>query len=156
MLVLDAYALEAFLVDEPGAGAAVEALVFSGEQLVVSAVNLAEVADRMQRVHGLSRTELEIDMLSIGLTISDVDSAVAFDAAALRAAHYRRRGQAVSIADCCAAALALDRDVPLVTSDPALLELMWSQAGEFLALPDTEGSVWSPPDGPLGPGRADR
>ena len=145
MLVLDAYALEAFLLDEAPAGAVVEELVFSGEQLVISAVNLAEVADRLQRVYGLSRTQVEVDVLSIGLTISDVDTAVAFDAAALRAAFYRGRDGAISIADCCAAALALDRDVPLVTSDPALLELMWNQAGAFIALPDTAGAVWSPP-----------
>ncbi len=153
MLVLDAYALEAFLLDEEPVGALVENLVFSGEQLVISAVNLAEVADRLQRLHGVSRTQVELDELSIGLTISDVDTAVAFDAAALRAVHYQRRGGALSIADCCAAALALDRDVPLVTSDPALLELMWKQAGEFMALPDTTGVSWSPPEGPLGPGR---
>lgn len=151
MFVLDAYALEAFLLDEEPAGALVEDLVFSGEQLVISAVNLAEVADRMQRFHGLSRTQVEVDVLSIGLTISEVDTAVAFDAAALRAAFYRKRDRALSIADCCAAALALDRDVPLVTSDPALLELMWKQAGEFVALPDTAGLVWSPPAGQGGP-----
>lgn len=145
MLVLDAYALEAFLLDEGGAAPMVEALVFSGEQLVISAINLAEVADRLQRVFGVSRTRVEVDVLSIGLTVSEVDTAVAFDAAALRAAFYQQRGWAVSIADCCAAALALDRDVPLVTSDPALLELMWNQAGEFIALPDTAGAVWSPP-----------
>lgn len=152
MLVLDAYALEAFLLDEEPAGAVVEDLVFSGEQLVISAVNLAEMADRLQRVYGLSRTQVEVDVLSIGLTISEVDTAVAFDAAALRAAFYRRRSRTVSIADCCAAALALDRDVPLVTSDPALLELMWNQAGEFIALPDTAGVVWSPPGGTSGAG----
>lgn len=145
VLVLDAYALEAYLVDEPVVGPAVEQFVLSGEQLVISAVNLAEVADRMQRIHGVPRIQLEVDLAGMGLTISDVDTAVAFDAAALRATHYRRRTRALSMADCCAAALALDRDVPLVTSDPALLEMMWIEAGLFVALADRSGATWSPP-----------
>ena len=78
------------------------------------------------------------------LQVSGVDASVALDAAALRAAHYHRSRRAVSLADCCAAALSLDRDAPLVTSDPALLALLNDEGGRYVALPNSVGKVWSP------------
>ncbi len=143
--MLDAYALEAYLADEMAAADAVEDLVLSGEQVLMSGVNLAETLDRMMRLQGVPREVLEADLLALGLTISAVDNEMAFDAAALRAAHYHRTRRAVSIADCCAAALALARDAPLATSDPALLGLVADENGRYIALPDSRGQTWSPP-----------
>ena len=84
MIVLDAFAVEAFFTGEVAAPIVRDVLV-SGEQIVVSAINLAEVADRMMRVHGLTRLDLEQDLLTLGVTISEVDPPTALDAAALRA-----------------------------------------------------------------------
>ncbi|MBI4883459.1 MAG: hypothetical protein HY826_05330 [Actinobacteria bacterium] len=140
--MLDAYALEAFLNLEP-AGPLVRDLILSGEQILITAVNLAETADRMIRLNGSTRDELESDVLGLGVTVTSVDATVGFDAAALRASHYHRGRRAVSLADCCAAALALDRDALLVSSDPALLGLMHDEGGHYQALPDSSGRVWS-------------
>ena len=143
MIVLDAYALEAFLNLE-AAGPSVRDLILSGEHILITAVNLAETADRMIRLNGAIRDELESDLTGVGITVTGVDAATGFAAAALRANHYHRTRRAVSIADCCAAALALDRDALLVSSDPALLGVMHDEGGRYLALPDSDGEVWSP------------
>jgi len=141
--VLDAYALEAYLSLEPAAPL-VRDLILSGQQVLITGVNLAEVVDRMIRVNGATREELENDLVGLGLNVTGVDASMAFDAASLRAGHYHRTRRAVSLADCCAAALALDRDAPLVTSDPALLALLHDEGGRYVALPDSEGGVWAP------------
>jgi len=112
--------------------------------VLITGVNLAEVVDRMIRVNGATREELENDLVGLGLNVTGVDASMAFDAASLRAGHYHRTRRAVSLADCCAAALALDRDAPLVTSDPALLALLHDEGGRYVALPDSEGGVWAP------------
>ncbi len=143
MIVLDAFALEAYFTDE-AAGAAVADVLADGQQVVMSAINLTETLDRLIRVHGVDQVELSGDLLGLGITISDVDVFTAFDAAALRAGHYHRTHRAVSVADCCAAAIALDRDAVLASSDPALLAMVHDEGGRWMALPDSSGEVWSP------------
>ena len=143
VIVLDAYALEAFLNLETSAPI-VRDLILSGEQILITAVNLAETADRLIRLNGATREELESDVLGSGITVTGVDATAGFDAAALRANHYHRTSRAVSIADCCAAAIALDRDAMLVSSDPALLAMLHDEGGRYMALPDSSGNVWSP------------
>ena len=140
--MLDAYALEAFLNLEASAPI-VRDLILSGEQVLITAVNLAETADRMIRLNGATRDELESDVVSLGITVTGVDTSVGFDAAALRAKHYHRTRRAVSVADCCAAAVTLDRDATLVSSDPALLGLLHDEGGRYLALPGSAGEVWA-------------
>jgi PIN domain nuclease of toxin-antitoxin system len=144
VIVLDAYALEAYLNDELPAADTVEPMLLSGEQVLISGINLAETLDRMMRIHRMPPAELEANLLDTGVHVTAVDEATAFEAARLRAAHYHRTRRAVSIADCCAAALALDRDAPLVTSDSALLGLIADENGRYMALPDSDGNVWSP------------
>jgi predicted nucleic acid-binding protein len=143
VIVLDAYALEAYLNDELPVADVVEPLLLSGEQVLISGINLAETLDRMIRVHRMAPAELEANLLGTGVHVTAVDEPTAFEAARLRAAHYHRTRRAVSIADCCAAALALDRDAPLVTSDPALLGLIADENGRYMVLPDSEGKVWT-------------
>ena len=140
--MLDAYALEAFLNLEASAPI-VRDLILSGEQVLITAVNLAETADRMIRLNGATRDELESDVIGLGITVTGVDTTVGFDAAALRAKHYHRTRRAVSVADCCAAAVTLDRDATLVSSDPALLGLLHDEGGRYLALPGSAGEVWA-------------
>lgn len=144
MIVLDAYALEAYLTMEY-AGPLVRDLILSGEQLLISGINLAETVDRMVRVNGADPGELADDLARLGITVSGVNELVAFDAAVLRTGHYHRRHRAVSLADCCAAALALDRDATLATSDPALLAMVHDEGGRVLPLPGSDGATWQPP-----------
>jgi PIN domain nuclease of toxin-antitoxin system len=142
-MVLDAYALEAYFTMEASAPV-VRDLLATGEQTLISGINLAETLDRMIRLHGASPAGLEADLLGTGVHVIGVDAAIAFSAARLRATHYHRSRRAVSIADCCVAALALDQDAPLVTSDPALLGLIADEHGRYMALPDNSGTVWAP------------
>jgi predicted nucleic acid-binding protein len=142
VIVLDAYALEAYFRLEASAPI-VRDMLRGGEQALISGINLAETLDRMIRLHGMSPAELEADLLDTGVHVTAVDEPTAFEAARLRAAHYHRTRRAVSIADCCAAALALDRDAPLVTSDPALLGLIADENGRYMVLPDSDGKVWT-------------
>jgi PIN domain nuclease of toxin-antitoxin system len=143
-VVLDAQGLEAFLRDE-FAAELVEQLIFSGEQMVMATINLAETVDRMRRVHGVVSDSLHADLLETGIHFSAVDTELAVEAAELRAAHYHRTRRSVSLADCTAAALALDRGARLATSDPALLALMIDEGGMIEALPASDGTVWAPP-----------
>jgi PIN domain nuclease of toxin-antitoxin system len=143
VIVLDAYALEAYLALELAAPL-VRDMLLTGEQAIISGINLAETVDRMIRIHHANPDDIESDLALLRIHISSVDEATAFAAAQLRATHYHRTRRAVSLADCCAAALALDRDAPLVTSDPALLGLMADENGRYTALPDSTGAVWSP------------
>jgi PIN domain nuclease of toxin-antitoxin system len=143
VIVLDAYALEAYLALELAAPL-VRDMLLTGEQAIISGINLAETVDRMIRIHHANPDDIESDLALLRIHISSVDETTAFAAAQLRATHYHRTRRAVSLADCCAAALALDRDAPLVTSDPALLGLMADENGRYTALPDSTGAVWSP------------
>jgi hypothetical protein len=45
----------------------------------------------------------------------------------------------VSLADCCAAAHALDRGSRLATSDAHLIEVMISEGGDVISLPNSFG-----------------
>jgi PIN domain nuclease of toxin-antitoxin system len=141
-VVLDAQGLEAFLRDEIAAEN-VEQILFSGEQTIMATVNMAETIDRMRRLHGVDSDSLEADLLETGIHFSAVDTALATEAAELRASHYHRTRRSVSLADCIAAALALDRGYRLATSDPALLALVVDEGGAVEPLPGSDGTVWS-------------
>jgi PIN domain nuclease of toxin-antitoxin system len=142
-VVLDAQGLIGFFTGEPSL-VPVRELLLSGEQTVMATINLAETYDRMRRVHGVTSDLLHADLLETGIHFSAVDTELAIEAAELRASYYHRTRRSVSLADCTAAALALDRGVRLATSDPALLALMIDEGGSIEALPASDGSVWRP------------
>jgi PIN domain nuclease of toxin-antitoxin system len=143
VIVLDAFAVEALFADEPAA-IRVRDMLNSGEQTTINAVNFAEVFDRLVRVYGFGIDELRADVDELGCTVSGLDPELATEAAILRARHYHRRHRAVSIADCCAAAHALDRDARLATSDPDLLDLMVDEGGQVEVLPRSDGTIHDP------------
>ena len=117
MIVLDAYALLAYLRDETAAGA-VEALLRDGG-CVINAVNLAEVLDQLARVDRLDMREVA-EALSglIGgpFDVSAADEPVAWRAATIRARHYHRKDRDLSFADCILIASAGPEDV-IATAD---------------------------------------
>jgi predicted nucleic acid-binding protein len=143
MILLDAYAIEGYLLDEPAAER-VEELLLSGEQIVLNAVNFAETLDRLVRVHGWDRAVAIADIRETGCSVIGLDPDLAFEAATLRARHYHRATRAVSIADCCAAAHALDRGATVATADPALIDMVVAEGGSIDILVGVDGSRHNP------------
>jgi predicted nucleic acid-binding protein len=78
-------------------------------------------------------------LLSGGLEIAALESAVALNAGPLRAKHYRRRHCEVSQGDCFALALAKHRGLALATADPDLAAVARAEGVELIRLPDSHG-----------------
>ena len=139
MTVLDAYALLAYLRNEPVAPLVGELLV---GPTAVSAANLAEVVDILVRLHGQDEDDVNADLALLtfgGMEIAAVSDDHGVLAGLLRARHFDRHGAAVTLADCLAAATALLGDVELASSDPALIALMRDEGGLVYPLPDGRG-----------------
>ena len=116
MIVVDASALMALLLREPGSDVVAERISKS----VISAVNLAEVLARMSRERISART-LVPKLTALGLAIVDFDQAQAVIAGEIR---EHARGQGVGLADCCCMALALHQAWPVLTADR-----LWAKLG---------------------------
>lgn len=113
--VLDAYALLAFLEDEPGADQ-VRALLLKAEErsvkLAMTTVNLGEVWYAIARADSPALADRLIqDVQGMAIEIVEVDWTLARQAAAFKA-----RG-GISYADCFAAALAKLRRGEVITGD---------------------------------------
>jgi PIN domain nuclease of toxin-antitoxin system len=110
--VIDASALIAFLRDEPGADVVEDAL--SAQKCYAHALNLCEVYYDFLRASNQDAAEAAIsDLLDLGIEDrTDMDSEFWRDVGGLKAV-YRR----VSLADCCALALARRLGARLVTAD---------------------------------------
>ncbi len=114
--VLDSYALLTYLQDEAGADE-VDSLISSaraGEvKLVLSVVNLGEIAYIVERAAGLAKAQATlgiIDQLPIDLVEVNRHRA-------LWAAHYKA-SLSIAYADCFALALAEETGGRVVTGDP--------------------------------------
>ncbi len=143
VILLDAYAVIAYLTGESHAGPAVRSLLAEG---AITSVNAAEVLDHLVRVRGAAEAEAALDLAQLGLTVVDVDDEVGTRAGLLRARHYHRVSRAVSLADCIAAAVGLVNPQidGVATSDAHLLDLLHAEAGRTHPLPDRRGVVWRP------------
>jgi PIN domain nuclease of toxin-antitoxin system len=141
MTVLDAYALIAFLLDEPAADE-VGAELLKSDDARMSAVNLAEVVDHLIRVAGRAEDAVSRSLewvVTDGLEVIPVDEPLAQLSGQLRARHYHHQRAAVSLADCVAVATSIDLDDSLATADPALAAVARKEGVSVLALPDTSG-----------------
>lgn len=139
MTVLDAYAVVAYLRDEPMAGEVADLL---SSPTILSAVNATEVYDQLVRIFGRDPDEVHADLALLGhagVEVAWLSPEAALRAGRLRAGHYHRQRCAVSLADCVAAATALDYGRPLATSDPALAALARAEGGTVHGLPDSSG-----------------
>jgi predicted nucleic acid-binding protein len=137
--VLDAYALVAYLRNEPMAQ---EVATLLREPTVLAAPNAAEVVDQLVRVFGREADDVHADLALLahaGMTVEWLSPEVGIEAGRLRARHYHRERRAVSLADCIAAATALARGQPLATADPALAAMVREEGGKVHALPDSAG-----------------
>ena len=141
MIVLDAYALVAFLGAEP-APPEVERLLRGGD-CVVSAVNLAEAVDVTCRVHGLALDEVRdvVRTLTLGgqLRVSSADEASGWRAADIRQSHYAKKTCELSLADCFLIGAAASPGDQIATSDPPVAAVARSERLQVIALPDSTG-----------------
>ena len=138
-VVLDAQALVALTLDEPGAGE-VESILRRGD-VKVTAVNLAETIDVLGRVAKLDGARIRatfVPLLETAIGTVEVDQAMAWQAADLRRRHYHARRSPLSLADCvCLAAAA--RESAIATADGALARAGRAEKIEVIALRDASG-----------------
>jgi uncharacterized protein with PIN domain len=134
-VLLDAFALIALLADEPAAGD-VEALLRGGDA-AMTAVNLAEALDVLQRVQRIPRERLEeitLPLVGERMTLVAIDEQIARDAADIRARHYHRTRAPLSLADCILLAATGESDV-LATGDGPLLQVAEAERVSVRQLP---------------------
>ena len=109
--VLDASALIAYLLDEPGADAVYEAL----DGAVMSAVNWAEVASCLVR-RGASAKQIRS---ALGGGVLHIEPVTAEDAERVADLRAPTRSAGLSLADRCCLALAERLGSPVLTADRA-------------------------------------
>jgi ribonuclease VapC len=107
--VLDASALLALMLAEPGAEAIIEMLPTA----VIGAVNLAEVIAKLQE-RGIPEAEIDGNVAALNLPVIPFDDGQAIASGKLRA---RTRSRGLSLGDRACLALAMARDTQAVTKD---------------------------------------
>lgn len=143
MTVLDAYAVIAYLRDEPAAEE-VRPLLESGNA-TLTAVGVAEVLDHLIRLAGADEENAALDLAQLGLLEGmAVDANLGLAAGRLRARHYHRSRCAVSMADCIEAEAARQSRASLATSDPHLLDLCHVEVIATIILTASNGTRWAP------------
>ncbi|MEX1022054.1 MAG: type II toxin-antitoxin system VapC family toxin [Dehalococcoidia bacterium] len=120
-VVLDSFAVLAYLQDEPG-GRVVLDLLQQAErgalELHMSVINLGEVVYRVTRAYGEDRLRMVLGELHAHpITLHDVDERLAMTAASIKAMYP------MAFADCVAAALARHLSAELATGDPELRQI---------------------------------
>ncbi len=133
-VLLDAFALIALMAEEPAADQ-VEVLMRQGDT-AITAVNLAEALDVLQRVQGISRERLETltaPLVGSGLALVAIDERIARDAGDIRARRYHRTRAPVSLADCILLAAAGASD-ELATADAPLIAVAEAEGIRVRAL----------------------
>lgn len=139
-VLLDAFALIALLRDEPAADE-VETILRRGEA-AMSAVNLAEALDVLQRVDGIDRARLDTltgPLIRESLALLAVEERTACDGADIRARRYHRTRAPLSLADCLLLAAARGAQAVVATADRPLASAARAEEIEVAALPDSRG-----------------
>lgn len=134
-VLLDAFALIALMRDERAAEQ-VESLIRTGGT-AITAVNLAEALDVLQRLQGISRERLDevtVPLLAEQIKLIPVDERIARGAADIRARRYHRTRSPVSLADCVLLASA-DRSDSIATADTPLMRVAEAENIEVTKLP---------------------
>lgn len=114
-VVLDASAIIAFLLQEPGAAIVGEYLTDG----IASAVNIAEVGARLSDLD-MGDVQIRRSMSVLGLEIRPFDLEAAYAVAVMRA---KTRNKGLSLGDRACLALANQLGVPAVTADRVWAEL---------------------------------
>jgi PIN domain nuclease of toxin-antitoxin system len=143
LTVLDAYAVIAFLRDEPAADEV--ASLLRSDDASLTSVGLGEVVDHLVRLAGYDEEEVFLDLAELGLHDSvAIDARTGGQGGRLRARYYHRTSCAVSMADCLAAVIARERSAPLATSDSHLLDVCQAESIDVVVLPRSDGTRWTP------------
>jgi predicted nucleic acid-binding protein len=136
VVLLDSFAVIALLTGEP---AAPEVRGLLGDARLTS-TGVAEVIDRLVRVHGRSEEEVALDIAELGLLDGfPVDAVDGLGAGLLRSHHYHRTRRAVSLADCIVGQVARRTGSAVATADPHLLDLCDEEGIATVPLPDASG-----------------
>jgi PIN domain nuclease of toxin-antitoxin system len=145
VILLDAYALTALLAEEPAADEVGQLLAGGGTS--IAAPNLAEAADRLGRIHGISvqRTRAAVESLeqSTDLHVRPAERPHAWRAAELRVKHYHRTRRPLSLGDCLLLAMTREQD-RLATADPHVLATAGEEQIGWIALADSQGHRYNP------------
>lgn len=142
MTVLDAYAVIAYLRDEPAADH-VRPLLEAGDA-ALTAVGLADVLDHLVRLANAEEDDVVLDLAQLGLIDAiPVEARTGIAAGRLRARRYHRSRCPISMADCIAAEIARAIRKPLATADPDLLDVCLAERIEIIPLPGSDGTTWS-------------
>ena len=145
-MILDAYAVVAFLRGEPAAED-VEVLLRRDPGASLTVLGVAEVLDRLIRLGDVEEEEAVLDLAQLSLADPEpLGASVATAAGMLRARRYHRTKCAVSLADCVAAEAARSSGTAVATSDPHLLEVCAAEGIAIEVLPDNQGHRWAPAD----------
>jgi len=140
--VLDAYAVIAYLRDEPAADH-VRPLLEAGDA-ALTAVGLAEVLEHLVRLANAEEDDAVLDLTQLGLTDAiPIEASTGNAAGRLRARRYHRTRCPISMADCIAAETARAIRRPLATADPDLLDVCLAEGIEIIPLPGSDGTTWS-------------
>lgn len=126
MVVLDSWALLAYLKDEPSAGRIEEEWLSQGA--AISSVNLGEALYMRIRQRGEKAAIADVERIRRRSKIVDPDWALATSAAQVKA------GGGLSYADAYCVATALRLKAPLWTGDPEIVELAGSLQCEVVDL----------------------
>lgn len=144
MTILDAYALVAFLADEPAADRVEELLRDRLDPASVSAVNLAETIDVLIRRYGHSPEAVSARLdwvLAAPMQVIEADEITAREAGRIRAERYHRTQAPISLGDAFALGTASLLEARLATADPALASVAIREGVEVVGLPDSEGRL---------------
>jgi predicted nucleic acid-binding protein len=143
VILLDAYAALALLRDEPAAEL-VQGMVERDEEATLTLMGVAEVLDRLVRLSGISERDATLNLERLGLSEPPaLDATLATSAGLLRARYYQRRTRSLSLADCVAAETARRHGASLATADGPLLDTCTDEGIAVIALPDSNGRVWT-------------
>jgi predicted nucleic acid-binding protein len=133
VILLDAFALLAYLRDEPAADQ-VQRMLWDGETAMTS-VQLAEVLDRLVRIDGQDADDAEVTISALGVEVLSMSAADGAAAGLFRAEHYGPTGRTLSLADSFAAVTTIATGRRLATADPVLLQCVTSAGGLCVELP---------------------
>jgi len=142
VIILDAYAVLAFLKGEPAAPEVRKLL--QTESVALTVVGVAEVLDHLIRIVGVDDDDAVLDLAQLGLLDPPpLDEMTAAAAGMLRARHSHRTRCAVSLADCVAAEVSRRAGSRLATSDPPLLDVCDQEGIAIHPLFASDGTIWS-------------
>jgi predicted nucleic acid-binding protein len=139
VVLLDAYALIALFGHEPVASE-VQQLI-DRQEAGMTAANLAEVIDVMNRIYEVPSDEVDLALDALfphEMTLIPLGETTARAAGSLRAAYYGRRGKPLSLADCFLLAAAGPGD-SVATADAHVAEVARLEQIEVVPLPDRAG-----------------